>query len=394
MHCLVVLPFAADKGAGGRKVDAIETLLDAHRALGIEVTGVCVEPEAMSESPVYRSFGIVDRTGAALLRSVRFGNARHVGNRLWRHRLVEAVAKFHRTRPIDVSLAVSMLHTPSAFVRNLWRRTGIPYAIQEHRSVYQRFYPDRSHVPTDTLDVLDNACTVMALTEPHAERIRKVTRAPVEVIPLALPPSFFRWHAEPSDALTWTIASWNNWRELKRLDLIISAFAQVAAAQPSARLVIAGPVPDDQLSAARTRLNEAACDDRVHFAGPLDRGAIRDLAASCDVCVVASDHETFGIPASEALAAGRPIIVTRCGGPESFVREGRNGFTVPTDDAAALADALFRFAADRSQFDPQWIVGDANEQFSVKTLSMRLSDVHIRLGLPDHHRQQELRNNG
>jgi len=50
--------------------------------------------------------------------------------------------------------------------------------------------------------------------------------------------------------------------------------------------------------------------------------------------------EVFGLTVVEAHSAGRPVIATRCGGPEDTVRHGVDGLLVAPNDASALRDAL------------------------------------------------------
>ncbi len=56
--------------------------------------------------------------------------------------------------------------------------------------------------------------------------------------------------------------------------------------------------------------------------------------------------ETFGIVVLEAMMAGRPVIASRTGGLPDIVVDGETGFLVPTDDSAALQQALERLLAD------------------------------------------------
>jgi glycosyltransferase involved in cell wall biosynthesis len=53
----------------------------------------------------------------------------------------------------------------------------------------------------------------------------------------------------------------------------------------------------------------------------------------------------------EALACGRPLIATRCGGPESIVNEG-NGLLLPVGDVEALSGALLTMFEKSRSFDP------------------------------------------
>ena len=84
---------------------------------------------------------------------------------------------------------------------------------------------------------------------------------------------------------------------------------------------------------------------RVHFAGSvLD---MRGFYASIDVFVLPS-LATEGLPLSilEAMAAGRPVVVTAVSGVPDAVTDGSEGFVVPAGDVTALAEAIGRLAAN------------------------------------------------
>lgn len=77
------------------------------------------------------------------------------------------------------------------------------------------------------------------------------------------------------------------------------------------------------------------------------------LYQKCDVFVLPTGAEAFGIAAVEACATGLPVIATAAGGLVDIVVDGENGFLVPSDDVAALVDRLRRLAHDgelRTQF--------------------------------------------
>lgn len=59
------------------------------------------------------------------------------------------------------------------------------------------------------------------------------------------------------------------------------------------------------------------------------------------VCLaLSSDEEGFGMVIVEAMACGIPVIATRCGGPDSIIKDGENGYLVEVGDASGLADKL------------------------------------------------------
>lgn len=89
-------------------------------------------------------------------------------------------------------------------------------------------------------------------------------------------------------------------------------------------------------------------DAAVSYHGPYSQARLPSILAGLDVVVVpALWAEAFGLTAREALAAARPVVVSRIGGLQDAVENGVEGFCVPPGDPAALAEALGRLATDR-----------------------------------------------
>jgi glycogen synthase len=85
----------------------------------------------------------------------------------------------------------------------------------------------------------------------------------------------------------------------------------------------------------------------VRFAGWLDDSDLSAMAAAADLALVPSLYEPFGLVALEAAAAGTPVVATDRGGLGEVVRGNRLGLTVPSQDPAALADAVTRLLDDQ-----------------------------------------------
>ena len=93
-------------------------------------------------------------------------------------------------------------------------------------------------------------------------------------------------------------------------------------------------------------VDELELADRVHLAGY--RSDAPAVIGACDI-VVAPSRGREGLTKSviEAMAQGRPAIVTTAGGLPEMVDDGESGFVVPIDDVDALADRIERLFGDR-----------------------------------------------
>jgi glycosyltransferase involved in cell wall biosynthesis len=68
---------------------------------------------------------------------------------------------------------------------------------------------------------------------------------------------------------------------------------------------------------------------------------VRPLIAACDAMAIVSHHvETFSIAALEAMALGKPMVMSRIGGAAEQIEHGANGYLYPRGDIGALIRAL------------------------------------------------------
>ncbi len=81
---------------------------------------------------------------------------------------------------------------------------------------------------------------------------------------------------------------------------------------------------------------------RVHWLGAVSDADKYRYYCCCDVFVLASEHEGFGIVLQEAMHAGLPIVTTFDGGQQDVITPDRNALVVPVGDSAAIARAVMR----------------------------------------------------
>jgi glycosyltransferase involved in cell wall biosynthesis len=128
----------------------------------------------------------------------------------------------------------------------------------------------------------------------------------------------------------------------KDVATLLRAAALAARAEPAFRLEIAGD--GACLPALRQLARGLGLEDQVRFLGE-----VRDvpaLLARAAAFVLPSLTEGISLTILEAMARGLPVAATRVGGNPEVILDGETGLLVPSQDPAALADALLRLFRD------------------------------------------------
>jgi len=133
-------------------------------------------------------------------------------------------------------------------------------------------------------------------------------------------------------------------RRYKGLHVLLDAMPRVLARLPEARLVVAGEFYDDE---APYRRQAEALGAAVRFdAEYIPSEAVATYFSAADVVVQPYVSATQSGVAQIAFHFERPVITTDVGGLAETVPDGEAGLVVPSEDSAALADAVVRFFED------------------------------------------------
>ena len=128
----------------------------------------------------------------------------------------------------------------------------------------------------------------------------------------------------------------------KGIDVLIRALAQTSGAAQDWTLTLVGDGPERE--ALERQVLQAGLEEKVHFLG--FRSDPQTSLLQAGVFVLPSRYEGMPNALLEAMAVGLAVVVTDASpGPLEVVEAGVSGLVVPSDEPAALADALDRLAA-------------------------------------------------
>ncbi|BDT72842.1 D-inositol-3-phosphate glycosyltransferase [Comamonadaceae bacterium OS-4] len=268
-----------------------------------------------------------------------------------------------------------------AWAAAIHREHGIPFVVTEHSSEFVR-----SPVRIPLLNYLTNQVSQAHRAFAVSSSLGKVLDFQVplregrtwEVMPNMVSSRFglstrnpFYQNGRGAPLRLLSVGSMDNNKGVHHL--LRAMFLAIGAGE-NCLLRVCGSGP--QLAALKALRFELGLDNRVEFLGHCSREQVSEEMLNATALVVSSSNETFGVVVVEALLSGRPVLSTRCGGPEDIIVEGRDGYLVDKDSPAALSAGLRRLASELDHFDPQDIRQRCIERFSDSAFASRHAQVY------------------
>lgn len=137
----------------------------------------------------------------------------------------------------------------------------------------------------------------------------------------------------------------SNFRPVKRIEDVIKIFAEVRK-RITCHLVLIGDGPER--SNIEGLVRRLGLGQHVCFLGK--QLILTDILKNCDVFILPSEIESFGLAALEALSCGVPVVATNVGGLPEVVTHDEVGFLSPVGDLEAMAANVERLLSDEDLY--------------------------------------------
>lgn len=263
-------------------------------------------------------------------------------------------------QPVDVFHIVD--HSDAHIVRWL-RKTGRPVVVTCH-DLINILYPEnlqgsvRLPIISDRLgrysiqgmEYADAIITVSSETAKNVDRVLKVNRDRLTIIPNAVDPLFRPLPEEQSQAFrdrlnvppdTFCLLNVGGNHPRKNLTTILKAFNILKQKGLSIQF---WKVSDDFTDEDKRFIQINNLEDSIKYLGYLDKTALVQAYNAADVLVAPSFHEGFGITLLEAMSCGTPVITSNVSAMPEVV--GDAGILVDPKNSQAIADAVCRLQSD------------------------------------------------
>ena len=125
----------------------------------------------------------------------------------------------------------------------------------------------------------------------------------------------------------------SNFRKVKRVQDVITVFCKVSQQIP-VKLLLVGDGPERSEMEKMTR--ETCSIQDVRFLGKMSN--VEEILSVCDVFIMTSEKESFGLAALEAMACQVPLISTNVGGLTELNEDGVTGYTCDVGDIEEMVE--------------------------------------------------------
>lgn len=318
------------EAGGAERIMAI--LTDAWAARGWEITLLLTLADP-AEDPFYDVHPRVKTRYLDLYRPARRRRDAVTGNL----RRLQAIRRAIRASRPDAVLAFMVETNVLTILATLGLR--VPIVVEEH--IYSSWPPLPRQWQLLRLATYPMAASVVALTPSALATLGLAQGRRGRVIPnpVMSPPAGPVGPVDPP-----VIVAMGRLVPQKGFDMLLDAFARVAARDERWRLEIWGEGPERPALERRRDLLGLA--DRVSLPGRTRTPY--DVLRRAGMFVLSSRREGFPTVLGEAMACGIPVVSFDCpSGPREMIRDGVDGLLLPPDDVDALAAGMERVMVDR-----------------------------------------------
>jgi phosphatidyl-myo-inositol dimannoside synthase len=185
-------------------------------------------------------------------------------------------------------------------------------------------------------------------TADHVAADQHVPESRIRVLPWALDPQFDAHVVAasqmslpgefPKGRVILTVGRWLATERYKGMDTLITALPRLLTRWPELEVVMVGQ--GDDRGWIENLAEENGVRRHIHFLTELTSPELAACYASCEMFVLPSRGEGFGMVYLEAMANGKPVIGGLHGGAPEVIEDGVTGYLVPHGDAVHLATSI------------------------------------------------------
>lgn len=246
---------------------------------------------------------------------------------------------------------------------------GLPIISTEHSTGFL-IENEFNNTVKKSKKILKSVNAITVVSSVLFDKIKYLTNKPIYLIKNGIDETIF--YPEYKKVLNKRFVSIGFLLKKKNFDSLIRAFSKLIILYPDITLDIIGD--GEEKPFLIHLINDLNLSKKVHLLGVYNNNQIANLLRTYDFFVLPSHVETFGVVVLEALFSGLPVLVTRSGGPERFVRDKIDGIICePNDDS--LYYGLIQLLNNNFYIDINYF----KENYSIVSVAKDLENIYKKI---------------
>lgn len=273
----------------------------------------------------------------------------------------------------DIIHVQSMLFA-GAIAERIKEHYNIPYIVTEHTSLYHKnLLSDKNLLLAAEIANKSSYCSTVS--KEFSEFLSKKLSSEKDwgVIPNIVEENFFEADIKELSEKEFIFCSIGRLVSGKQHTNLINAFNKSFKDNKNVKLYIGGG--GELFNVLRDLISDLCLDDQIFLLGNLGREDVIKLIQNSHSLVVSSDYETFGVVLIEALALGKPIVTTKCGGPNEIINE-KNGLKVDVGDVSQLSNALRDMQVQYKNYSSREIRESCRQKYSGAVVAKKINSLY------------------
>lgn len=257
----------------------------------------------------------------------------------------------------------------------------IPFVTTLHGTDITLVGRDKTYEPVVTFSI-NESDAITAVSENLREETYKNFNINKEIAVIYNFVDVSRFNKKPFDAFKKVIAPEgekifvhaSNFRKIKRVEDVIKVFAEVQEQIPS-KLLMVGDGPERHVCEELVR--ELNITEHVRFVGRQEQ--IEEILAVCDIFLLPSEYESFGLSALEAMAARSVVICTNAGGLPEIIEQGKTGFMANVGDVRTMSEFAIDILNDEKKMNAvKQAAYEKAQEFDIKKIVGQYENIYSR----------------
>ena len=273
------------------------------------------------------------------------------------------------------------VHVPyrSAFLAlKLRRQNNTPFVITEHWSGHLTGEYQKKNATDKSLlkSVLKKASAISCVSELLQKKFKENTGYDSVVIP-----NYIETLTDVASAKADADATFSETNpinilsvsdmadDIKNISGLIESFCQAVKENKNLHLTLVGGGPD--LEKMKLLVTKLMLHSKIKLKGRLEHSEVLREMQQCNFYICNSNFDTFGMTVAEALRAGKPVISTKCGGPEEFLNSS-NSILVEPKNNEQVKNAILKMASEFQNYDSKNLAIEMENRFGKEAVKIKL----------------------